>query len=197
MLTEETEYLAEAVTFAAPTFLAPYLIEGAGPVRDFVYSPWLTANLTLDRWPGERRSDRAGYVREVLAQGIAFDAVVSANDQMAVSILEALRDAKVRVPEDVSVTGFDDILSAGRLSLPLTTVRQPTFELARRAMQVLLGMLKGEQPVIYGDGGQIRAAQKPHEKGNRQKRYQRCTDCHSQIHGSDTPSAGGKGRFTQ
>jgi glycine/D-amino acid oxidase-like deaminating enzyme len=59
VLTEETEYLAEAVIFAAPTFLAPYLIEGVSPVRGFVYSPWLTANLTLDRWPGERRSEPA------------------------------------------------------------------------------------------------------------------------------------------
>lgn len=48
------EYLAEIVIFAAPTFLAPYIVEGAQPARGFSYSPWLTANLTLDRWPRER-----------------------------------------------------------------------------------------------------------------------------------------------
>ena len=48
----ETEYQAEFVIFAAPTFLAPYLIEGMAPLHDFEYSPWLTANLTLDRIPG-------------------------------------------------------------------------------------------------------------------------------------------------
>lgn len=47
----DTEFQAEAVIFAAPTFLAPYLIEGHPPVRSFEYSPWLTANLTLDRLP--------------------------------------------------------------------------------------------------------------------------------------------------
>lgn len=52
VLTESTEYVAETVIFAAPTFLAQHLIEGAPPAAGFVYSPWLTANLTLDRWPG-------------------------------------------------------------------------------------------------------------------------------------------------
>jgi glycine/D-amino acid oxidase-like deaminating enzyme len=51
--TEATEYIAERVIFAAPTFLSHYIIEAA-PKCDFVYSPWLTANLTLDRMPAER-----------------------------------------------------------------------------------------------------------------------------------------------
>lgn len=48
--TRDTEYRAESVIFAAPSFLAPRLVEGA-PAVDFTYSPWLTANLTLERWP--------------------------------------------------------------------------------------------------------------------------------------------------
>jgi len=51
VLAGDTDYQAEFVIFAAPTFLAPYLIEGMAPLRDFEYSPWLTANLTLDRLP--------------------------------------------------------------------------------------------------------------------------------------------------
>lgn len=46
-----TEYHADFVIFAAPTFLAPYLVEGTPHLHDFEYSPWLTANLTLDRIP--------------------------------------------------------------------------------------------------------------------------------------------------
>lgn len=46
-----TEYQAEFVIFAAPSFLAPYLIEGMPKLHDFEYSPWLTANLTLERLP--------------------------------------------------------------------------------------------------------------------------------------------------
>lgn len=51
VLTEQVEYVADAVVFAAPAFLAPYIIEGAAPAAGFVYSPWLTANLTLERPP--------------------------------------------------------------------------------------------------------------------------------------------------
>lgn len=53
VLAGSVEYIAEAVIFAAPSFLAPYICEGVPPVRSFVYSPWLTANLTLDRLPRE------------------------------------------------------------------------------------------------------------------------------------------------
>ena len=47
----DAEYQAQFIIFAAPTFLGPYLIEGMPPLHDFEYSPWLTANLTLDRVP--------------------------------------------------------------------------------------------------------------------------------------------------
>lgn len=47
----DTKYDAEFAIFAAPTFIAPYLIEGMNPLHDFEYSPWLTANLTLERLP--------------------------------------------------------------------------------------------------------------------------------------------------
>lgn len=83
-------------------------------------------------------------VRKALDQGLGFDAVVAANDEMAIAALESLEDAGVRLPEAVSVTGFDDVMAAQRLALPLSTVRQPTLEMAKRAMRVLLGMMRGE-----------------------------------------------------
>jgi monoamine oxidase len=52
VLAGDTEYLCDAVVWAAPSFVAGYVVEGA-PRVDFTYSPWLTANLTLDRWPEE------------------------------------------------------------------------------------------------------------------------------------------------
>ncbi|MBV8818603.1 MAG: hypothetical protein JO022_09625 [Acidobacteriaceae bacterium] len=53
VLTPEVEFVAESVIFAAPTFLARYLIEGAPPASGFEYAPWLTANLTMERMPKE------------------------------------------------------------------------------------------------------------------------------------------------
>ncbi len=52
VFTEAVEYRAQRIIFAAPTFLAPYIVEGAS-APGFVYSPWLTANLTLDHLPEE------------------------------------------------------------------------------------------------------------------------------------------------
>ncbi|MFN0172397.1 MAG: FAD-dependent oxidoreductase [Bryobacteraceae bacterium] len=54
IFTPSVEYLAEAVIFAAPTFLARYVVENAPVAEGFEYSPWLTANLTLDRLPRHR-----------------------------------------------------------------------------------------------------------------------------------------------
>jgi phytoene dehydrogenase-like protein len=59
VLTAKAQYETEAVIFAAPTFLAHYLIEGMPKADGFSYSPWLTANLTLDHWPRERGLDPA------------------------------------------------------------------------------------------------------------------------------------------
>jgi hypothetical protein len=53
----DTEYGAEFVIFAAPSFLAAYLFDNFPLLRDFVYSPWLTANLTLERYPDSRGAE--------------------------------------------------------------------------------------------------------------------------------------------
>ena len=54
---DDTEYQTEFLIFAAPTFLAPYLFENFPRLHDFVYSPWLTANLSLDRYPDSRGAE--------------------------------------------------------------------------------------------------------------------------------------------
>ncbi|MDQ6698943.1 MAG: FAD-dependent oxidoreductase [Acidobacteriota bacterium] len=55
----DTEYLADFVIFAAPTFLAPYIVEGAQASDGIEYSPWLTANLTLEHAPTENGFEMA------------------------------------------------------------------------------------------------------------------------------------------
>jgi LacI family transcriptional regulator len=66
------------------------------------------------------------------------DAVVCANDQMAIGVLQALGGAGVRVPEDVAVTGFDDIFVGGLVEPTLTTVHQPMRLLGEQACARLL-----------------------------------------------------------
>jgi LacI family transcriptional regulator len=62
-------------------------------------------------------------------------AVVAANDYMAIGLMSALREAGVRMPEEMAVTGFDDIEIAQYMNPPLTTVHVDTYELGERAFQ--------------------------------------------------------------
>lgn len=71
-------------------------------------------------------------------------AVTCFNDLVAMGVLRALAELGLRVPDDVSVVGFDDIPSAAYLSTPLTTVRVPKREMGRRAAERLLAVLEGE-----------------------------------------------------
>ena len=72
-----------------------------------------------------------------------FDAVFVASDVVALGAIGALRDAGRRVPEDVSVVGFDDIPLAAYFDPPLTTVRLPAFELGQAAGRALLERIAG------------------------------------------------------
>lgn len=74
-----------------------------------------------------------------------FTAIFSANDQMALGVLHALSDRGLRVPQQISIVGFDDIPEAAHFIPPLTTVRQDFGELGRRIVEALLKVLGGDQ----------------------------------------------------
>jgi len=80
-------------------------------------------------------------VSSLLQNNADFDALVCMNDRMAIKAIEALREAGWRVPEDVSVVGFDGIPEGESLDFPLTTVAQPLFSLGREAVDVMRTML--------------------------------------------------------
>lgn len=71
-------------------------------------------------------------------------AVFAANDQMALGVYEGARRKGVRVPDDVSVVGFDDLPQARWSSPPLTTVHQPLAEMGMMAARTVLRMVDGE-----------------------------------------------------
>lgn len=68
------------------------------------------------------------------------------SDDMAIGAINALREYDFRVPEDISVIGFDDITYAALMYPKLTTIRQPLEDIGRNCMQLLLEQLKGNKP---------------------------------------------------
>lgn len=89
---------------------------------------------------GESSSPQLGYevTKNLLAAGGPFTALLAFNDISAMGAIHALHEAGRRVPEDVSVLGFDDIQSAAFQNPPLTTVRQPLREMGIIAAETLL-----------------------------------------------------------
>jgi len=77
-------------------------------------------------------------------QGVT--AVLCANDHMALGLLRALSEHGRRVPDDISVVGFDDVPESAYFLPPLTTVRQNFGELGRRALGALVDMIHGRDP---------------------------------------------------
>jgi signal transduction histidine kinase/DNA-binding LacI/PurR family transcriptional regulator/AraC-like DNA-binding protein len=72
-----------------------------------------------------------------------FDAIVAAHDMDAIGIIEALEARHVRVPEEVAVVGFNDMVEARTVTPPLTTVRSPVYEMGKQAAELLLARIAG------------------------------------------------------
>ncbi|MCS7058762.1 MAG: LacI family transcriptional regulator [Meiothermus sp.] len=73
-------------------------------------------------------------------------AVFAANDLMAFGVMEAAKQMGLRIPEDVSIVGFDDIPQASQVYPPLTTIRQPLYQMGVAAARLLVAMLRGVRP---------------------------------------------------
>jgi DNA-binding LacI/PurR family transcriptional regulator len=88
---------------------------------------------------GGEFSYAAGYeaARRLIARRVKPDCIFFASDVMAIGGIDAIRSASLRVPEDISVVGFDDIALSSLPSYALTTVRQPIMEMVERAAQFL------------------------------------------------------------
>jgi len=79
----------------------------------------------------------------LLDRDASFDAVVAANDGMAVGAMKAIQSRGFRVPEDVLITGFDDIATASLTVPTITTVQQPLAQMAGMAIDIILRQLDG------------------------------------------------------
>ncbi len=83
--------------------------------------------------------------QQLLEQGAEFEALIAANDGMALGAIDALRKRGLLVPRDVRVTGFDDLISARFSNPPLTTARQPLERMAALAIELVTEQWDGNR----------------------------------------------------
>jgi LacI family transcriptional regulator len=108
---------------------------------------------------GDDPTEAGGYtaMQTLLARSPLPRAVFAANDMMALGAMVAIREAGLRVPDDIAVAGFDDIPVANLLNPPLTTVAQFPERLGRRAAEMLFERLNGTVT------GEARRVEMPYE----------------------------------
>ena len=79
----------------------------------------------------------------LLARDSSFTAVVAGNDLLALGCMDAMNDKGIVVPDDMSVTGYDDMLFLERMSPALTTIKVPKYEMGSQACKTLLDLIGG------------------------------------------------------
>ena len=102
-------------------------------------------------YAGGRFSYQDGYdaAARLLAQGRKFTALFAQADVMAIGAIRALADQGLRVPQDVSVMGFDGLALGSFLVPQLSTVSQPTRLMARRSMEILIDCIENNRPAVH------------------------------------------------
>lgn len=93
---------------------------------------------TLERAGDGRQESGRQLTKEVLDLARRPTALLVANGLLTLGALEAIQEEGLRMPDDIAIIGYDDMPWARALNPPLTTVRQPGYELGRRAMELLL-----------------------------------------------------------
>ncbi len=83
---------------------------------------------------------------ELIRESLGVTALQAVNDLVAIGALNALHSQRIRVPEDVSIAGFGNILTAEHARVPLTTVREPKFRLGVEAMDLMSKLIAGGPP---------------------------------------------------
>lgn len=90
------------------------------------------------------RKTAAEATRRLLAMDKRPTAIAASSDLVALEVIHVIKGQKLRVPEDVSVVGFDDSALATEGPIPLTTVRQPIAEVGRQGTELLSQLIRGE-----------------------------------------------------
>lgn len=92
----------------------------------------------------------SGYkaVFDLVKEGISFSGILAANDLMALGAVRALKELSFKIPEDVQVVGFDNIVYSQICEPSLSTVQQPTVEMGKKALSGILDLIDGRDVAL-------------------------------------------------
>ncbi len=129
--------------FSSDTVLRWQAIEQAARILQIEIDERLVVQLQSPE-PGPAPGQEV--TRQLLQSKQPFTAIFAFNDISAIGAISVLREAGLRVPEDISVLGFDDIMAASMHHPPLTTIHQPLRSMGQVAANTLLSLIRNEIP---------------------------------------------------
>jgi LacI family transcriptional regulator len=88
-----------------------------------------------------------GYkaTKKLLEKGEEFTAIFASNDQMAIGAVRAIKEQGLKIPDNISIIGFDNIEASSIIDPPLTTVMQPIYEMGKKATEILIRLINEEK----------------------------------------------------
>lgn len=131
--------------FAGPNS-SPHAMERLEGYRKALRESGITPDDSLVYTGGATIEGGEQAARQFLNESSKATAVQAANDLVAVGAGKVFLSHKIRIPQDLSLAGYGNILVSEHCSVPLTTVRQPKMRLGYAAMEVMLSLLQGNKP---------------------------------------------------
>lgn len=113
--------------------------------KDALEKNGMTVNKDLVRYSGLHEIDGYSAMDSLLQQNIIPDAIFAVNDPVAIGVYQRIREAGLRIPDDIGIVGFSNNKITNLIDPPMTTVNQPSFEMGKTSAEILIGLIEKKE----------------------------------------------------